>query len=292
MVKILFRILDGLLFSNIFIALCAIAQGALTYLLLDAQINVYLLVFLGCSTLFLYNLSMLLSRPLNPERSPFRRVRWIFNHYNWIAGLSALALVALLPLTLHLHWRTIVTFALTGLLALSYNLPFLQFNGSKAGLRAIPGAKLFIIAAVWALSCVYVPIVDLQSNGFDVPASASVILLIKRFMFVVAITIPFDIRDLFQDQQYQLKTIPVLLGEKGALIFCQILLGAYITLLFIFSNPIYYYTWALALVTLLTGWVIFKSRWQRNEYYYFLFLDGTLLLQFLVTGSVKNYFFE
>lgn len=290
--RLLFRILDGLLFSNIFIALCAAAQGALTYLLLDAPINYAILTFLGCSTLFLYNLSMLLSRPANPQNSPFRRVRWIFKHYNWITCLSALALVTLLPLMLRLHWQTIVTFGATGILALSYNLPVIQIRGTRIGLRGLPGAKLFIIAAVWALSCVLVPIIDLRVSEIPVDTYSMLILLIKRFLFVIAITIPFDIRDLFQDQKYDLKTIPVMLGEKGALLFCQILLGAYIVLLFIFSNPVYYYTWALAAVTFFTGWVIFRSQWQRNEYFYFLFLDGTLLLQYLATSAVKSVFFE
>lgn len=290
--KIFFHIFDGLLFSNLYIALCAMAQGALTYLLLGVPININVLGFLGCSTLFLYNLSMLLSRPPNPEVSPFRRVRWIFRHYNTIAALSAIALVALLPFSLRLQWQTLVAFGITGVIAVAYNFPFLWIGGKYTGLRGLPGAKLFIIAAVWALSCVLSPIVELHFSGTITPTSSTVILTIKRFLFVVAITIPFDIRDLFQDKQYQLKTIPVLLGEKGALLLCQILLGTYIGLLFIFSNPIHYYTLALAFVTLFTGWLIFKSQWQRNEYYYFFFLDGTLLLQYLVTVSVKSMFFE
>ena len=292
MSKLLLRIIDGLLFSNIFIAICAMAQGALTYLLLDQTANYYLLAFLGCSTLFLYNLSMLLARPSNPQSSPFRRVRWIFSHYNWITCLSALALVALLPLMLRLSWGTILCLGITGVFAMAYNLPVIWIKGKKLSLRSLPGAKLFIIGAVWALSCVLAPIIDLRNAGVEVTNSSTWILVIKRFLFVIAITIPFDIRDLFQDQQYQLKTIPVMLGKKGALIFCQILLGTYIVLLLIFSSPLYYYTLTLAGITLFTGWVILKSQWQRNEYFYFLFLDGTLLLQYLGTGAVKTFFLE
>src|SRR5690606_11789657 len=44
------------------------------------------------------------------------------------------------------------------------------------------------------------------------------------FLFVVAITIPFDIRDIYQDRYYGLKTIPVLFGERKALALSTLLL--------------------------------------------------------------------
>jgi len=40
--------------------------------------------------------------------------------------------------------------------------------------------------------------------------------------------------------------------------------------------------WALTLTTVLTGWLIFKSKWEKNEYYYFFWMDGTLILQYLM----------
>ena len=72
--------LDFLLFSNIFIALCAVAQAAVTYHLLGARCDEYVLALLFCSTLALYNFSMLLAKPANPKNSQFRRVRWIFDN--------------------------------------------------------------------------------------------------------------------------------------------------------------------------------------------------------------------
>jgi len=275
------RFLDFILFSNIFIACCAMAQGALTYLLLNTQPNLTVIALLGCSTLSLYNFSMILARPKKPLSSPHRRVHWIYSHYKLVLFLTALSSVALIPLLLQLSLNTIILLSLTGLLALSYNFPLFKGASNRFGLRNLPGAKLFIIAMVWALSCVCVPIIELKSSGISVSLTDLLLLTVKRFLFVTAITIPFDIRDLFQDKQYNLKTLPVILGEKKAYLLCQSLLILYVIFLLIFVNHLTFATIGLILVTLLTGWLIFRSRWEKNEYYYFLFLDGTLILQFL-----------
>lgn len=284
------HLLDFILFSNLFIAICAMAQGALTYLLLSSAPHYGILALLGCATFSLYNFSMILAKPKNPLKSPHRRTRWIYSHYKIILTLTALSSLALLPLVYQLGTQSIIVLALAATIAISYNVPLFKGTTDRVGLRNLPGAKVFIIALVWTLSCVCLPIVALGDSGHFVPSSDGWILSIKRFLFITAITIPFDLRDLLQDKQYNLKTIPVILGEKKANIFCQGILAAYILLLLFFVNQITLATVGLILVTLLTGWLIFKSNWKKDEYYYFLFLDGTLILQFLVVIILDKYF--
>lgn len=257
------------------------AQGSLTYLILQTVPNYTVIALLGCATLFLYNFSMILAKPTKSLHSPHRRVQWIYKHYKVVICLTALSAVAMIIFALQLSFDTIVLLFIIGALALSYNFPLFKGTFGRAGLRNIPGAKLFIIALVWALTCVYVPIKELKSAGVPIDPLDVFLLTFKRFLFITAITIPFDIRDLFQDRRYQLKTLPVMLGEQKAHLFCQLLLMLYIFLLLIFVSQITVATLGLILVTILSGWLIFKSRWKKNEYYYFLFLDGTLILQFL-----------
>ena len=173
--------------------------------------------------------------------------------------------------------------AFVGILALMYNFPFLKLNDKKIGLRNLPGIKLFLIALVWSISCVLLPIVQLESSyGISATLSETLLLVAKRFLFICAITIPFDIRDLFQDKLYELKTIPVMLGEKKAWVFCQALLILCFVLLVIFTKEFNLDVLGLALTLFLTGWLIFKSNIKRNEYFYFVFLDGTMILQFVI----------
>lgn len=287
--KAFFSTLDFLLFSNIFIAFCAIAQAMVTYYLLKLPADKYVLGFLFFSTLLVYNLSMLLAKPKEPQKSPFKRVRWIFSHYRLTISLTLTAFLCIVPLGLwYLSFQSQLLMAFVGILALMYNFPFLKLNDKKIGLRNLPGIKLFLIALVWSISCVLLPIVQLESSyGISATLSETLLLVAKRFLFICAITIPFDIRDLFQDKLYELKTIPVMLGEKKAWIFCQALLILCFVLLVIFTKEFNLDVLGLALTLFLTGWLIFKSNIKRNEYFYFFFLDGTMILQFVILWGIS-----
>jgi 4-hydroxybenzoate polyprenyltransferase len=287
--KAFFSILDFLLFSNLFIALCAVAQGLVTYYLLKVPVDSYVLMFLFCSTILVYNLSMLLAKPKEPQKSPFKRVRWIFSHLRMNISITLIAALCIIPLGLwYLSFQSQLLMAFVGILALAYNFPFLKLDEKKIGLRNIPGIKLFLIAFVWSTSCVLLPIVQVESiYGISVSLSETLLLVAKRFLFICAITIPFDIRDLYQDKLYALKTIPVMLGEKKAWIFCQALLVICFVLLIIFTKEFNLDVLGLALTLLLTGWLIFKSNLKRNEYFYFFFLDGMMILQFAILAILE-----
>lgn len=283
MSKYLRQALDCLLFSNIFIALCAVAQGLVTYQLLGTEPEKHVLGLLFCSTLALYNFSILLARPNKPERSPFRRVRWIFSHYRLMITLTIISVLSILPLVFFLNTSSKILLVSLAIVSVAYSLPIFSIHDKHFGLRNIPGVKLFLIAAVWSLSCVLLPILELENSiEASVTLSDSIILIAKRFLFIAAITVPFDIRDLFQDKTSELKTIPVILGEKNALLICQGLLVIYVVLLFLFTRSIDGNFIGLMLTIVLSGWLIFKSKWKKDEYYYFFYLDGTMIVQFLM----------
>lgn len=286
--KALLSILDFLLFSNLFIALCAVAQGLVTYHLLQQPPDKYVLMFLCCATLVIYNISMLLAKPSHPEKSPFKRVRWIFAHQRMVISITLVAALCIIPISLwYFSFQAQLLMAFVGIIAVGYNFPFLKLNDKQIGLRNLPGIKLFLIALVWSTSCVLLPIVELESTfRTSVSLQETLLLVAKRFLFICAITIPFDIRDLFQDKLYELKTIPVMLGEKKAWMFCQLLLVLYLVLLIFFTKNINLDVIGLTLTTFLTGWLIFKSNIKKNEYFYFLYLDGTMILQLLMLWLV------
>ena len=282
--KVLYSILDFLLFSNLFIAICAVAQGLITYHLLKIPPDKYVLAFVFFATIGLYNFSMLLAKPKKPEDSPYKRVRWIFSHHRMIISITLISMLCLVPLfLLYLSIESKLLMLFTGLVAVGYNIPFLTLNNQNIGLRNIPGIKLFLIAMVWAVSCVLLPIMELQhSHQLNIAPGDTLLLVFKRFLFIAAITVPFDIRDLFQDKLYALKTIPVMLGEKRAYIFCQFLLLGYLLLLLLFRQATYPDIAAVIVNLAVTGWLIFKSNIKKNEYYYFFYLDGTMLLQYVL----------
>ena len=278
--KILKQSLNFLLLSNIFIALCAVSQALVSYWLLEIEANPYVLAILFCSTILTYNFSILLSKPQNPEKSPFLRVRWIFSHFRLMLSLSIISVLSLLALAFFLSFSSLILMLTLGVISIAYSLPIWGSKGNKYGIRNIPGLKIFIIAMVWAGSTVLLPIFEIGSHDIStISNQETLILFLNRFLFIVAITIPFDIRDLFQDKQNELKTIPVIIGEKKSLGLCQFFLASHLFLLYAFIGKLDANFWALALSVFISGWLIFKSRWKKNEYYYFLLLDGTMILQ-------------
>ncbi len=277
-------ILDWLLFSNIFMALCAVAQAMVTFHLIGSRPANPVLAILFAATLGVYNFSILISKPKVPQQSKHYRVRWFFARHTLMTAITIVSFLALGPLFFYVSFQSKVLLIFMTFLSLGYSIPLFTVAGNKFGLRHLPGLKPFLITLVWTLSCVLLPISEAtDSHLAAVTIRDTTILLVKRFFFIGALTIPFDIRDLFDDKQTNLKTIPVAWGEKNAYLFCQVLLAAYIVLLFIFRNQGFNTDfWALTLTVFLTGWLIFKSKWEKNEYYYFIAMDGILILQYLV----------
>ncbi|QJD95645.1 hypothetical protein HH214_07060 [Mucilaginibacter robiniae] len=283
MKKILQPAFDFLLFSNIFMALCAVAQGLVTFYLIGSPPVYPVLALLFTSTLGLYNFCILIIRPKHPEQSPYQRVRWFFARHRLMISITIVALLSLIPLFFLLSRNSEFLLIFLSALSFGYGLPLFTSGKRKSGLRHIPGLKPLLITLVWTLSCVLLPVLEAHYQHLDgISTRDTIILIAKRFMFIAALTVPFDIRDLFQDQIAGLKTIPVAFGEKKAYLFCQVLLAGYIVLLFLFRNNGFNADfWALTLTALLTGWLIFKSTRARDEYYYFFYLDGVLILQYV-----------
>ncbi|PWK76431.1 UbiA prenyltransferase family protein [Mucilaginibacter oryzae] len=263
-------------------SLCAVAQALLTFHLIGSKPLFPVLGLLFTSTLGIYNFCILVTKPVKPEKSPYKRVRWFFAHYRLMVTFTIVSLLSLVPLFFIITTESKILLIFLGVLSFGYGLPLFTVGEQKFGLRNIPGLKPFLITLVWTMSCVLFPVLEsMHRHLTGVTMRDTTILIAKRFLFIGALTIPFDIRDLFDDRKMGLKTIPVVWGEKKAYLFCQVLLAGYIILLFMFRQYGFNLDFfALTLTVVLTGWLIFKSAWQKNEYYYFFYMDGVLILQY------------
>lgn len=281
--KYLRQSIDLLLYSNVFVALCAVAQALVTYQLLKIEPEIFVLGILFSSTLAVYNFSILLCKPENPSSSSSARIRWIFAHHRMMITLSIISILSIIPLSLFLSTTAMILLIGLALISVAYSIPLFSIQEKKFGLRNIPGLKLFLIASVWSLSCVLLPILEMENNQLIfISLNDTLLLLTNRFLFIAAITVPFDIRDIYQDKFYELKTIPLLFGERWALIISQGMLVTYLSLLVLFTQQFDSNFFGLCLSIIITGWLIYRSKWKKDEYYYLLFLDGTMILQFVL----------
>jgi hypothetical protein len=249
-------------------SLCAVAQALVTFHLINAVPNYAILVLLFTATLGIYN---------------------FFAHYRLMVTFTMVSVLALVPLFFLISGTSRLVLIFLGIISVCYGLPIFTLGDQKFGLRNIPGLKPFLITVVWTLSTVLLPILEAKELHLTTISMQDTTLLIaKRFLFVFALTVPFDIRDLFDDNKLGVKTIPVIIGQKKAYLFCLALLTAYVILLFLYRNNGFNADFfALTLTAALTSWLIFKSKWEKNEYYYFFYLDGVLILQYLFLALFK-----
>lgn len=265
-------------------AVCAVAQALVVFHLIVSPPLFMVLALLFTATVGIYNFSILLTKPAEPEKSPFVRVRWFFAHHRLMVTITIVSILALVPLFFLISTQSRLLLIFLAVLSFAYSLPLFTIGDQKFGLRNIPGLKTFLITLVWTMSTVLLPILEAQDHQLtDISMRDTTILIAKRFLLIAALTVPFDIRDLFEDRKLGLKTIPVMIGEKKAYLFCQFLLAGHIVLLFLFKNHGFTTDFfALTTTAILAGWLIFKSNFKRDEYYYFFYLDGILILQYLM----------
>jgi 4-hydroxybenzoate polyprenyltransferase len=107
--------------------------------------------------------------------------------------------------------------------------------------------------------------------------------LIARFLFVFAITIPFDIRDLKFDDK-KMKTIPIVFGERKArliglmaLFFAEIIT---IVQLLHFSLP-YHHLIALICIFFLSAILIIKSTQDKTAIYFSFWVESLSIYFYL-----------
>ncbi len=281
-VEILKRIYYFLVHTNLLIALAAIAQCALTYMILQLPINPAILIVEGTTTLLLYNLSLYLSLPRETEKSPYVRTRWIGRNMPVFWGLSLLAFIICLFALWQLHLITWVFLGVIGLISIAYAVPLFKFKGKRLGLRQVPGLKVFYIAVIWSLSSVGLPVLELYANGEAINWYMANYLGIVKILFLLLCTLPFDIRDYEQDVQYNLKTLPILMGKKKAIGLSYAMGVIHILLISLspYSDPAKTgMVLTSLLVLLLFKALIFTT---KKHYHHVYLLDLALIVQWLI----------
>ena len=272
-------LLRYVLFSNLFIAVCAFGLVWQTYLLLQVPVRIWEAVLAFLATFFIYNLDGLLPYKFNQNVAFSERKSWVVQHRKpllvlvCVSGLAAVSLFFWYVQVSHIWF--IAHLVAISLLYSSQIIP--RKNGASIPLRNLPLVKVFLIAYVW--SCVTVLLL-LLSVGLPFFSTEVDILFIRRFSFLFALTLLFDIRDYVKDKVTNTLTFPGLVGVRNTKVFS-------IGLLVLFSVL----TWqtetgpalqALELSAIAAAFVVLFSHEKRNDYYFLILADGMMLLQSLL----------
>ncbi len=271
--------------SNIYISLAAVFMTLETQIQLgmNPQFHPYhFLIFFA--TLFEYNLHRLVTMLTNKEALRAEKHRWVSRNIYSFYGLVLASLIGFIVAVIQAKIEVILTLTPIALLTLFYSTPLTKANKGLFRLRQLPFIKIFLISFVWSTVTILLPIVQ---SKYDVSIINILLLILERFLFVFAITIPFDIRDMKADSSEKLKTIPLLIGENNSIRLSVILLLSFLLI------SIFHYTatnqnfmiWAFSISVISTIFFIKSEKIRNLPFYHYGILDGTMLLQsFLVLG--------
>ncbi|HAW50804.1 MAG TPA: hypothetical protein DCX54_00515 [Flavobacteriales bacterium] len=259
--------------SNLFVSLCAASLVWQTKILLaDNEITGFDFTLVFLSTLFIYNFHRLVKIRQQKKESNTETESDTLN-----LSMSAVSFLLLIPCFWFLnvwHWSV---FIVGGIIALTYSFPVFSAGGRRYSLRTTPYAKLFVVVIVWSLMTVLLPL-SMQ----DIKRPEVLHVLIERFCFLLAITLPFDMRDMELDREQQVTTIPLKYGWTGSLALSFFFLALFSILViwgffFTFHNLIQ--TILLVASAAITFAVIKKSRPDSQQIHYAIVLEGTSLMQ-------------
>ncbi|NOS94338.1 MAG: UbiA family prenyltransferase [Cyclobacteriaceae bacterium] len=276
------KLLKGLIHSNIYISLAAV------FLTVETQIQLGLvpqwrpyLFIIFFATLFEYNLHRLVTLLMVKDAIHSDKHAWVRENQKAFYTLVIISTIAFIVVLWIAKTKVLLTLAPIALLTLFYSIPIARSKSYIFRLREVPYLKLFLIAFVWAAITILLPVVHAEIT-FD--RTHVVLLFAERFLFILAIAIPFDIRDMESDRQANLKTIPILLNEDRSLRVSFVALLAFAVLV------LFHYSWQqewsiiipLLITAIVTLFLLQSSRMRSNPFYHHGFLDGTMLLQGLL----------
>lgn len=163
-----------------------------------------------------------------------------------------------------------------GAMTFLYAIPVIPkrfFLDEQHNLRSISGLKVYVIAVVWSGVTVVLPLVN---NTYPMTEDVWVT-VIQRFLFVVVLMLPFEIRDLNHDS-LKLATIPQRIGVKRTKIIGSFLLLLCFLMEFLKPKVMRTEVWIMLVVTLVTLILLLFASKRQSRYYSSFFVEAVPIL--------------
>lgn len=193
---------------------------------------------------------------------------------------SALAFVAMCFYFFQLSENVMFLIVVLALVTFLYAIPFIPKHflfDEQQNLRQIGGAKVYIIALVWSLATVLIPLLN-----FEYALDASVLtILFQRFCLVIVLMLPFEIRDLQYDN-LKLATIPQKIGIKKTKIIGSLLLLVFVMLEFFKDGTDKNSTLATLLMVLIALFLLEYSKQDQSKYYSAFWVEAIPIIWLLL----------
>lgn len=250
--KWLKRIFDFYLDASIHVSFAIYALLQITFQTLNISYDYHLSFFIFFGSISCYNF---IKYGVEAEKYIL-----VANQYQ--KGIQLLSFIALGFALYHGYFLNFGVWAGVGILVLLTGLYALPVLPKAKSLRSWAGLKIFVVAMVWAGATVLLPVLSShQLITWDIGIE-----IFQRFVLVLILLIPFEIRDLAYDN-VELRTLPQRYGVTNTKI-----LGGFATLVFFFSTFLINDLSIEALVSrgvlfLILGSMMFITKRNQSKYY-------------------------
>ena len=269
------NIVDFILFSSLFIALCAISMVHQTYYLFHLSLYKNFIWFVFFGSLCSYNFHWYLTPGLYGGSY---RTQWSVDHKKLHLILYIVGLIggAWFCIKLLYHWEWLLATAFITFLYSAPKIPYKPFTS----LKKIAVGKTIFLALVWTHITAILPLllygIQWRQEHF--------LFAVNRFFLIYPVCILFDYRDREEDKKQGIKSMITLLSEKN------INKLFYFCLLVFFSSSIALYLSGMPLINtimlLIPGVIVTMiynyAKKNASDYFYYFFLDGLMMFSALL----------
>jgi len=290
---IFFNVIHFVVYSNIFIALSTAAYTAETSLLLYGNNgNVHVNTIAFCATLLFYCFHRINKKKfLIPDENQEERHDWMNAHKSIYYILILISLILLSVQLFYMPLKTGLVFIPVGLLGLGYTFPVIPSGNGWKRLRDIYWLKTLWVAIAFSWLTTFLPV------AFSAPLSSmlkpeALFIFGRNLLFVFAICIPFDIRDMNFDKLKGVPTVPVSVGIKTSIYIAIILLLFFISIVciqFLYFGLDIRVAAALFLSAVLTIILLPLAKVKRPALLYPLLYDGAMLVQWILVFAFMRF---
>ncbi|MEO6347408.1 MAG: hypothetical protein ABIO60_05800 [Aquaticitalea sp.] len=227
--KVFKQVFDFYINSSLHVGLSAFSMAWITLLKFERPFDEWVLLFIFFATITGYNFVKYFGLAKFHHRS-------LSDWLKMIQVFSIICFGVMVFFALHLQAKSLMYIAGFGIITFLYAIPILPehlFIDKQKNLRSIGGLKIYVIGLVWVGVTVLLPLLN-NAYTFDTEVWLTAF---QRFVFVVILMLPFEIRDLQYDS-LRLSTIPQKIGIKNTKII-GIVLAIVFTLIEFFKTEIH-----------------------------------------------------
>lgn len=269
--------------ASIHVALAAVSFTLITCYEFEIKPNSAINLFVFFATISAYNFV----KYFGANKAHFKDLTSNVNLIFWVT-VCCLILAGYFLISFNIEGLALIVVA--GLITWFYTFPkslFGLLSKDVGNLRMIPGLKVYLVALVWSIITFLLPIVE---NVFVI-TPVMVISFAQRFLILVVLILPFEIRDL-QFDSLKLQTIPQTIGINNTKLAGFLMILAIVILEYVKRQEATVYRLSLLSTLIILAVLLFFSRKNSKQIYTGFWVESIpvfwlgllLLFKFLLDG--------